>query len=110
MFGQAPSATLIVYSCVACAAGGIVLFPDGAVVFVKWRYRVDLHAEDVFLDVVRQRLDLICRMCGRRHRKDRIQLLKRERLGFGDKEQDGNESDDVPPGIPSECTLRLECP
>ena len=38
-----------------------------------------------------------------------IQLLKRERFRFGDTEQDSKKSDDVPPGIPSECTLRLEC-
>jgi len=38
-----------------------------------------------------------------------VQLLKRERFRFGDKEQDGEKSDDVPPGIPPECTLRLEC-
>lgn len=38
-----------------------------------------------------------------------VQLLKRERFRFGDKEQDSKKSDDVPPGIPSECTLRLEC-
>jgi hypothetical protein len=63
-------AAIYICSCVACAAGGIVLFPDGTLVFVKWRHRVNLHAEDVFLDVVRQRLDLICRMCLRRHRKD----------------------------------------
>jgi hypothetical protein len=37
-----------------------------------------------------------------------VQLLKRERFRFGDKEQDSKESDDVPPGIPPECTLRLE--
>jgi hypothetical protein len=63
-------AAIYICSCVACAAAGIALFPDGSLVFVKWRYRVDFHAEDVFLDVVRQHLDLICRMCLRRDRKD----------------------------------------
>ena len=56
-------------SCVACAAGRIMLFPDNSLVLVKWRHRVDLHPEYVLLDVVRQRLDLISRMRLRRHRK-----------------------------------------
>jgi hypothetical protein len=38
-----------------------------------------------------------------------VQLFKRERFRLGDEEQDSKKSDDVPPGIPSECTLRLEC-
>ena len=38
-----------------------------------------------------------------------VQLLERERFRFGDKEQDSTKSEDVPPGVPSECTLRFEC-
>jgi hypothetical protein len=63
-------AAIYMCSCMACAAGGIVFFTDETLVFVEWRHRVDLHAEDELLDVVRQRLDLIRRMCVRRYRKD----------------------------------------
>ena len=38
-----------------------------------------------------------------------VQLLEGERFRFGDKEQDSTKSEDVPPGVPSECTLRFEC-
>ena len=51
----------------ARAAGCIVLLPDGTFVFVKWRDVIDLHAEDVPLDVVWQRLQLIRRMGVRGH-------------------------------------------
>ena len=37
-----------------------------------------------------------------------VQLLEGERFRFGDKEQDGEKSEDVPCGVPSERTLRLE--
>jgi hypothetical protein len=46
---------------------------------------------------------------GSRYMLTLVQLLKRERFRFGDKEQDSTKSEDVPPGIPSECTLRFEC-
>jgi len=65
-----------------------MLLPDDSLVLIEWRHRVNLHAEDVLLDVMWQRLDLIRRMRVRRHRKDLVQLLKRERFRFGDKEQD----------------------
>ena len=42
----------IYISCVACATGGIVLSTNDTLVFIEWRHWVDLHAEDVFLDVV----------------------------------------------------------
>ena len=54
----------------ACAAGCIVLLPDGTFVFVKRRDVIDLHAEDVSLDVVRQCLELIGRMGVRGNRED----------------------------------------
>ena len=37
-----------------------------------------------------------------------VQLFKRERLRLGHEEQDGEESHNVPSGVPSECTLRFE--
>ena len=111
--------------CMSTAARRIVLLTNGTIELVQRRQRIDFHAEDIFLDVVRKRLDLVCGMGIRRHRKDwmyvsttdikwvseastLVQLFERERLCLGNKEQDSKEPDNVPRGIPSECSLGFE--
>ncbi len=44
------------------AARSIVLLANGTIELVQRWQRIDLHAEDVLLDVVRERLDLVCGM------------------------------------------------
>ena len=57
-------------SCMSSATRRVVLLTNGTFVLVQRRQRIDLHAEDVLLDVVRKRLDLVCGMGICRHRKD----------------------------------------
>lgn len=52
------------------AARRIVLLTNGTIERVQRRQRIDLHAEDVLLDVVRECLDLVCSMGICRHRED----------------------------------------
>ena len=49
-----------------------MFFPNGAFMFIKWWKGANLHPENVLLDVVWQRLDLVCSMGTRWYRKDCI--------------------------------------
>ena len=83
----------------------VVLLPDRALVLVQRRERLDLHAEHVFFDVVRERLDLVRGVDVRRHGEHLVELLERERLRLGHEEQDEHEPDRVPRGVPPEGAL-----
>ena len=89
------------------AAGRVRLLAGGLVV-VQRRERLDAHAEDVALDVARERLELVRCVHVRRHAEDLVELLERERLRLGDEQQDEDEPDDVPGGVPPERALWLE--
>lgn len=54
-------------SCVTSSARSVGLLPDSSFVFVQWRQLADVHTEDMLLDVVRERLDLVGRMDVRRN-------------------------------------------
>ena len=86
----------------------IRLLSDPALVLVQRRKRVDLHSEEVLLDVVWQRLDLVRRMFGCRYGEHLVELFEREGFRLGDEEQDGEEPDNVPRGVPPDRALRLE--
>ena len=84
------------------------LLADRALVLVQRREGLDLHAEDMLFDVVRERLELVRRVAARGHREHLVELLERERLRLGDEQQDEDEPDDVPGGVPPERALWLE--
>ena len=92
----------------ATRSGRIVLLADARLVLVQRREGVDLHAEDVLFDVVRESLELVRRVDVRRDREDLVELLERERLRLGHEEQDEHEADRVPRRVPPERALRLE--
>ena len=52
---------------VSCAHGCEVLLANRALVLVQWRDGLDLHAEDVLFDVMRERLELVRGVYVRRH-------------------------------------------
>ena len=85
-----------------------MLRADRAFVLVERREVAHVHAEDMLLDVVWQRLDLVRRMFGCRYGEHLVELFEREGFRLGDEEQDGEEPDNVPRGVPPEGTLRLE--
>lgn len=55
----------------------VVFLVDCTLVLVQRRKVAHVHAEEVFLDVVRQRFKLICCVHVRRHREDLIELFER---------------------------------
>ena len=92
----------------ASTARRVVALALGRLVLVQRRERLDAHAEDVALDVARERLELVRGVHAGGHGEDLVELFERERLGLGDEEQDEDEADDVPAGVPPEGALRLE--
>ena len=85
-----------------------MLRADRAFVLVERREVAHVHAEDVLLDVVWQRLDLVRCMFGCRYGEHLVELFEREGFRLGDEEQDGEEPEHVPPSIPAEGTLGRE--
>lgn len=75
---------------------------------IQWLHVLDLHSEDILLDVSRERLDLVRRVCVRRDGEHLVEFFEGERFGFGDEEENENEAHDVPGGVPPEGTLRFE--
>lgn len=97
------------YLCVSHSCRGVVLgAPLDDFVLVQRRKFLHVHPEDMLLDVVRKRLDLVRRVYMRGHREDLIQFFKRKALGLGDEQENQEEADGVPPCVPPEGTLRLE--
>lgn len=85
-----------------------MLRADRTFVFVERREVAHVHAEDVLLDVVRERLDLVRRVLSCRHGEYLVEFFERERFRLGDEQQDGEEPEHVPAGVPAEGTLRRE--
>ena len=76
------------------ASGRIVpLLAVGLLVLVQRRERLDAHAEEVALDVARERLELVRRVHVRWHAEDLVELFERERLRLGHEEERHHESE-----------------
>lgn len=75
---------------------------------IQWLHVLDLHPEDILLDVSRERLDLVRRVRVRRDGEHLVEFFEGERFGFGDEEENENEAHDVPGGVPPEGALGLE--
>lgn len=64
--------------------------------------------ENVATEVVRELANVVRGVLLGRDREDLVELFERERLRLGHEEPHGDGSDDVPPGVPTERSLRLE--
>lgn len=77
-------------------------------VLVQRRKILNIHPEEILLDVVWERLELVgcVRVC--RHRVYLIKFFERQRFRFRHEEQDQHETNSVPCCIPPKGTLWLE--
>ena len=104
-------------SCGSIPARSVRLLADGTFVLVQRRHFANLPAQNMLAEVVSQRLDLVRRVCVRRHaehcfrmctllakcslrgggegERTLVELFERESLGFGHEEECKEESDDT---------------
>lgn len=68
----------------------------------------DVSTEDVLLNKVRYRSQLVLGVFPGRYGKDLVQFFQRERLGLGTEEKHEDEEDDVPAGVPKEGSTGCE--
>lgn len=76
--------------------------------FVGQKGFVDRLAEDVAAAEVDGLAGAVGDLAAEGHVEDAVELLERLLLGLGDEEEDEEEADDVPAGVPAEGALRRE--